>query len=292
MEHSALISVGLPISLFLIMVGMGLTLTIKDFQQSTRAPWPLAFGIASQLVILPIIAYGLAQALDLDPAMTVGLVLIAACPGGTTSNLFTFLGRGNVALSILLTVIASLLAIITLPFFVNKVVSLAMSQTVRVNLPVLQTMGTLFVIVLVPVALGMWVRKLAPKFAAKSEKGMNIFGFVVLTGVIVALIMEAGDGIWGMLKQAGLAVALLNIIGLLYGLVIGRLCGLNHAQAFTVAIELGIKNGALALMVALSLLGSTAISVTPAVYSVFMFAFGLLMIGYGRMVARRTAAIS
>ena len=284
MEHSALISIGLPISLFLIMVGMGLTLTLKDFQQSTSAPWPLTFGIASQLLVLPVIAYGLAVLLKLDATTTVGLVLIAACPGGTTSNLFTFLGRGSVALSILLTVLASLLAIITLPFFVNKAMGLVMAQSINIRLPVLQTMLTLFAIVLVPVTLGMWIRKKAPGFAVKSEKGMNVFGFVVLAGVIVALVLEAGEGMVGMIKQAGVAVALLNITSILYGLVVGRLCGLNHAQAFTVAVELGIKNGALALMIALSLIGSAEISVVPAVYSVAMFAFGLLLIFYGRRV--------
>lgn len=282
MEHSALISIGLPISLFLIMVGMGLTLTLKDFKVAALAPWPLAFGVISQLAVLPFVAYAIALLLKLDPTMTVGLVLIAACPGGTTSNLFAFLGRGNVALSILLTVGASILAIVTLPYFVNMFMSKAMETTVVIRLPVLQTMATLFVIVLVPVAIGMWIRKLAPNFAIKSEKAMNVFGFLVLAGVIAALIFEAGEGIGGMLKQAGIAVALLNVLGILYGLLVGRLVGLNRDQAFTVAVELGIKNGALGLMVALSILGSTEISTAPAVYSVFMFIFGMMMIAYGR----------
>lgn len=287
MEHSALISIGLPISLFLIMVGMGLTLTIKDFQHSTRAPWPLSFGVVSQLLVLPVVAYGIALLLKLDPAITVGLVLIASCPGGTTSNLFAFLGRGNVALSILLTVIASLLAIVTLPFFVNKAMSLAMETTVNISLPVGQTMITLFAIVLVPVALGMWIRKLAPNFAIKSEKGMNVFGFLVLFGVIVALVISAGDDIWNMAKQAGIAVAALNLAGILHGLIVGRLCGLKLEDALTVAVELGIKNGALGLMIALSLIGSKEVSVVPAVYSVTMFLFGLMLIAYGRAVVKQ-----
>ena len=284
MEHSIFISVGLPIALFLIMVGMGLTLVPKDFNSVRRAPWPLGFGVASQLMVLPFIAYGLAALLDLSPTMTVGLVIIAACPGGTTSNLFVFLARGNLALSILLTVIASLLAIITLPFFVNNVVSLALSQTVVIRLPILQTMGALIVIVLVPVILGMWIRKIFPNFAIRSEKAMNLFGFLVLTGVIGAIVYEVGDGIVGMVKEAGLAVILLNLCGILYGLIVGRLCGLTHSDALTVAIELGIKNGALGLMVAMTLLGSTEIAIAPAVYSVSMFAIGMLVIIYGRRV--------
>lgn len=283
MEHSSLVSIGLPISLFLIMVGMGLTLRVSDFKTATLAPWPLTFGTLAQVAALPIIAYFVAQALQLDPAMTVGLVLIAACPGGTTSNLFAFLGRGDVALSILLTVVASVVTIFTLPFFVNYTMSQVMDKTVSIELPVLKTMGTLFAIVLVPTMIGMWIRKISPNFAAKSEKGMSIFGFLVLAGVIAALMIEAGDGILGMLKQAGIAVALLNVLGLVFGLGVGRLCGLNRSQAFTVAVELGIKNGTLALMVALSLLHSPEMSVAPAVYSVFMFLFGILMIFYGRL---------
>src|SRR5690554_54858 len=283
MEHSSLVSIGLPISLFLIMVGMGLTLRVSDFKTATLAPWPLTFGTLAQVAALPIIAYFVAQAMQLDPAMTVGLVLIAACPGGTTSNLFAFLGRGDVALSILLTVVASVVTIFTLPFFVNYTMSQVMDKTVSIVLPVLKTMGTLFAIVLVPTMIGMWIRKVSPNFAVKSEKGMSVFGFLVLAGVIAALMIEAGDGIFGMLKQAGIAVALLNVLGIVFGLGIGRLCGLNRSQAFTVAVELGIKNGTLALMVALSLLHSPEMSVAPAVYSVFMFLFGILMIFYGRI---------
>lgn len=283
MEHSALITVGLPISLFLIMVGMGLTLQINDFKKATLAPWPLTFGTLAQVAVLPVMAYFLAQALQLDAMMTVGLVLIAACPGGTTSNLFAFLGRGDVALSILLTVVASIVTIVTLPFFVNLAMLQVMDQTVVIELPVLKTMVTLFVIILVPTGLGMLIRHKYPELAAKSEKGMSIFGFLVLAGVIVVLIVNAGDGIMGMLKKAGIAVALLNILGLAFGLGVGRLCGLNRSQAFTVAVELGIKNGTLALMVALALLESPEMSIAPAVYSVFMFLFGILMIFYGRI---------
>lgn len=283
MEHSALISVGLPISLFLIMVGMGLTLQLNDFKKATLAPWPLTFGTLAQVAALPIIAFFLAQALQLDATMTVGLVLIAACPGGTTSNLFAFLGRGDVALSILLTVVASIVTIVSLPFFVNLAMAQVMDQTVTIELPILKTMATLFVIVLVPTAIGMLIRNKYPELAAKSEKGMSAFGFLVLAGVIITLVVNAGEGMFGMLKQAGIAVALLNILGLFFGLLVGRMCGLNRSQAFTVAVELGIKNGTLALMVALALLESPEMSVAPAVYSVFMFMFGILMIFYGRL---------
>lgn len=283
MQESALITIGLPISLFLIMVGMGLTLSLKDFKGAALAPWPLTFGTLAQVALLPILAYGLALLLDLTPAMTIGLVLIAACPGGTTSNLFAFLGRGDVALSILLTVIASLVTIITLPFFVSYAMAQTLDASTMIELPVLRTIATLVVIVLLPVMVGMALRVKFPNFATKAEKGMSAFGFIVLMAVIIAIAVDAGSEIIPMLKQAGLAAALLNIIGIIIGLVGGRLVGLNRVQAFTVAVELGIKNGALGVTVALTLLESTEMSVAAAVYSVFMFGFGLLMIGYGRV---------
>lgn len=282
MEQSVLLSVGLPVSLFLIMVGMGLTLTLRDFKAASTAPWPLTFGTILQVALLPIIALGIGLLLSLTPVMTVGLVLIAACPGGSTSNLFAFLGRGDVALSIILTVVASVVTIVTLPFFVNMAMSWVMDETVAFQLPVLKTIATLVAIIVVPVALGMLIRHYAPAFSLKAEKGVSAFGFIVMVVVILALVLQVGEGVGLMIRDAGLAAALLNIIGIVLGLGGGRLLGLTRQQAFTVAVELGIKNGTLGLMVAVTLLNSPEMSVASAVYSVLMFAFGVLMIGYGR----------
>jgi len=283
MESSALITIGLPISLFIIMVGMGLTLRIQDFKGAALAAWPLTFGTLMQVAALPVFAYFLASLLNLSPAMTVGLVLIAACPGGTTSNLFAFLGRGDVALSILLTVIASLVTIVTLPFFVSYTMAEELDASTMIELPVLRTIATLIVIVLLPVIIGMALKVKFPTLAEKAESGMSAFGFIVLMAVIIAIAVDAGSEIIPMLKQAGIAAALLNIGGIILGLVGGQLLGLSRTQAFTVAVELGIKNGALGVTVALTLLESTEMSVAAAVYSVFMFGFGLLMIAYGRL---------
>lgn len=286
MESSALITIGLPISLFIIMVGMGLTLRLQDFKGAALAAWPLTFGTLMQVAALPIFAYCLAALLSLSPAMTVGLVLIAACPGGTTSNLFAFLGRGDVALSILLTVIASLVTIITLPFFVSYTMGAVLDASAMIELPVLRTIATLILIVLLPVMIGMVLRVKFPTLAEKAESGMSVFGFLVLMAVIIAIAVDAGSEIIPMLKEAGLAAALLNLGGIILGLAGGRLLGLTPAQAFTVAVELGIKNGALGVTVALTLLENTQMSVAAAVYSVFMFGFGLLMIAYGRLTIR------
>ncbi|GAA5126630.1 bile acid:sodium symporter family protein [Alloalcanivorax gelatiniphagus] len=247
MDQAALISVGLPAALFLIMVGMGLTLTPRDFREVLVAPRATLFGLVAQILLLPLVGVGLAVSLDLSPALAVGLVIIAACPGGTTSNLFAFLGRGDVALSIVLTVAASLITIVTLPMFTSWALGHFQDSSQVLELPVLRTILTLLVIILIPVAIGMTIRHFKRHWAEKGEKLVSVFGLLVL------------------------------------GMVGGRLIGLSRPQAFTVAIELGIKNGTLGLMVTLTLLHSDAMSVPAAVYGVLMFLFGFLMIGYGRL---------
>ena len=283
MGSNALIDIGLPVSLFLIMVGMGMTLTPKDFREVAIAPRGTFFGLLAQILLLPLIALGVALALELSPALAVGLIVIAACPGGTTSNLFVYLGRGDVALSIVLTVLASLITIVTLPAFTGWALERFQDADMVLELPVLRTIITLFVIILLPVAVGMTIRHFRQDWAEKGEKAVGLLGLLVLVAVIALLMVELGEEALDLFRKAGLSAVILNIAGLVLGLVGGRLIGLSRDQAFTVAIELGIKNGTLGLMVTLTLLHSEAMSVPSAVYGVLMFVFGFLMIGYARL---------
>ena len=283
MDQAALVSVGLPAALFLIMVGMGLTLTPKDFREVLVAPRATVYGLVAQIILLPLVGVGLAMSLDLSPALAVGLVIIAACPGGTTSNLFAFLGRGDVALSIVLTVAASLITIVTLPMFTSWALGHFQDSERVLELPVLRTILTLVVIILIPVGIGMTIRHFRQSWAEKGEKLVSIFGLLVPVAVIALLLIDLGEEALVLLRQGGMAVVLLNIIGLVLGMAGGRLMGLPRDQAFTVAIELGIKNGTLGLMVTLTLLHSDAMSVPAAVYGVLMFLFGFLMLGYSRL---------
>ena len=283
MDQASLVEIGLPAALFLIMVGMGLTLTPKDFREVLIAPRATVYGLVAQIVLLPLVGVGLAMTLDLSPALAVGLVIIAACPGGTTSNLFAFLGRGDVALSIVLTVAASLITIVTLPMFTSWALGHFQDSERVLELPVLRTILTLVVIILIPVGIGMTIRHFRQSWAEKGEKLVSIFGLLVLVAVIALLLIDLGEEALVLLRQGGMAVVLLNIIGLVLGMAGGRLMGLPRDQAFTVAIELGIKNGTLGLMVTLTLLHSDAMSVPAAVYGVLMFLFGFLMLGYSRL---------
>jgi len=282
-EQGPLIQIGLPIALFIIMAGMGLTLAARDFRNVAVYPRATIVGLIAQILLLPLIAFALVWLLAPPAPIAVGLVIIAACPGGTTSNVFTFLARGNVALSIVLTVLASLITIVTLPLFTNMAMGFYMDAEEYIALPVLRTIGTLVVIILIPVTLGMWVRVKAPAFARRSESFVSVFGLLVLSAVIAALVYQVRDQFWTLLQAAGLAAAALNIAGIALGYFGGRLSGLVNKEALTVAIEVGIKNGTLGLLVTLSLLESSEMSVPSAVYSLIMFLFGAGLILYGRI---------
>ncbi len=284
MDQASLVEIGLPAALFLIMVGMGLTLTPKDFREVLIAPRATVYGLVAQIVLLPLVGVGLAMMLDLSPALAVGLVIIAACPGGTTSNLFVLLSRGNIALSIVLTVSASLITILTLPLFTNIALQYYMGTEEDIVLPVWKTVGMLIGIVLFPVAIGMVVRTRKPEVARKAEGIVSIFGGIVLAVLIVALVYGVRDQIWELLKQAGPATILLNLAGIGLGLAAGRMAGLTQRESLAVAVELGVKNGTIALMVTLTLLESSAMSIPAAVYGVLMFPIGFVLAMYGRSI--------
>lgn len=282
MESSPLISAGLPIALFIIMIGIGMTLTIRDFRQVAVYPKGMIVGTIAQILVMPLIAFMLATLLAVPPAIAVGLVIIAACPGGTTSNLFVLLSRGNIALSIVLTVSASLITILTLPLFTNIALQYYMGTEEDIVLPVWKTVGMLIGIVLFPVAIGMVVRTRKPEVARKAESIVSIFGGIVLAVLIVALVYGVRDQIWELLKQAGPATILLNLAGIGLGLAAGRMAGLTQRESLAVAVELGVKNGTIALMVTLTLLESSAMSIPAAVYGVLMFPIGFVLAMYGR----------
>ncbi|MBN8430182.1 bile acid:sodium symporter family protein [Microbulbifer salipaludis] len=286
MESGPLVSIGLPLSLFVIMIGIGMTLTARDFHQVTVKPTGLIVGTLAQILLMPLAAFALAWALDLPPAMAVGLVVIAACPGGTTSNLFTLLAKGNVALSIVLTVAASLITIMTLPLFANFALKLYFGTQQEITLPFTKTVLTLSAIVLLPVALGMGIKALRPALAARAESIVSLFGALVLATLIIGIIYGIRDRFVDLLIQAGPAIIALNLLGIAVGLLCTRAAGLGNRERLAVAIELGIKNGTLGLMVTLTLLHSSSMSVPSAIYGVIMFPLGFLLAAYGRHLAR------
>lgn len=286
MEQSPLIEIGLPLSLIIIMGGMGLGLTPNDFYRVVKRPRAMFVGTVAQIVLIPLaaVALGLGKLMGLTPAIAVGLVIIAACPGGTTSNIFTLLARGNVALSITLTVISSTITILTIPVFTNLALSLhsmeATEQTFQ--LPVLRTVFTLLVVTVLPVLGGMVVRRLSLSTAQKAEPYVGRFGLVVLILIIAGIIHATRDEIVALVAQAGPAATALCIVGIGIGFATSRLLGVTRRDGLTIAIEVGTKNATIGLMVTLTLLKSAEMAIPSAVYGLVMYVFGGLLVVLGR----------
>ncbi|WP_319554345.1 bile acid:sodium symporter family protein [uncultured Vibrio sp.] len=281
MESNQIISIGLPISLIIIMIGIGMTLTLNDFRQVTQKPKGLILGSIAQIVCMPIIGVVLALVFNLSPEMAVGLVVIAACPGGTASNLFVLLARGNVALSIMLTVIASLITIVTLPLATTYAMSLFSTTSVQIDLPVRKMIAMMAGVVLVPVILGMLIRHFWAQWAIKAEQGVSKLGGLTLLALITAILYDIGDNLFQLLLQAGAASISLNVIGALLGILTAKYCRLSLRDGLTIGVELGVKNSTLALMVSVTILGSETMSIPIIVYSISMYlcAFTLTVLG-------------
>jgi bile acid:Na+ symporter, BASS family len=286
MEQSPLVSAGLPIALFVIMVGIGLVLTVDDFRWEARQPRGIVAGSLAQLLAMPALGFAIAALLRLPPELAVGLVIVAASPGGSTSNVVAYLARANVALSIVLTVLASVAAIVTLPFYVDLALARhAPGSGLAATLPVGRTVVLLLAIVLVPVSIGMAIRRGAPARAAALERGVSAFGAVVLVVLIAAIAWSVRDRLGELLATAGPAALLLNLGGIAVGWTAGRVAGLSRADRMTTAIELGVKNSTIGMLVAITVLGSEAMAVPSAVYGLLMYLTGIGVVAVGRRSA-------
>lgn len=282
--ESALVSVGLPAALAIVMLGLGLTLTVADFRRIGQSPRPVAVALAAQVVILPLLCFGLVELLDLDPLLAVGMMLLAASPGGTTANLFSHLFRGDVALNITLTAVNSVIAVATLPLVVNLAVAhfdpagaddigLQLGKSVQV-----------FAIVLVPVAVGMAVRQAAPRAAEQADRPVRVLSAVVLTLVIVGALVAERENLREYFTDIGVAAALFCACSLALGYALPRAAGVADRQALASAFEVGIHNSTLAIAVAVSVLDNEALAVPAAVYGVLMFPLALAA---GLLLGRR-----
>lgn len=282
MEQSALIEIGLPVAVVIIMAGIGMTLAPSDFQRVATRPKALVWGIVAALLLLPLASVLLAMFMRLPPEIAVGLVIIAACPIGTTSSLFSYLARGDLALSIALSAVGSLVAIATLPLFANFAIERFSDGNARVYLPVLRTIGMMVAIVLLPVIAGMCIRHKAPAFAARAEKMVGAFGVLVLVALIVGIGISVFDKWVEILVSAGPAVIALVLCGIALGFLGSRLLGLSPAEAMTVTLSIGIRNAAIGMLLAITMMNSPEIAVPPALFGLLMYAAGFGLVAYGR----------
>ncbi|WP_235734624.1 bile acid:sodium symporter family protein [Nocardioides alcanivorans] len=287
MNDSALITVGLPIALAIIMFGLGLSLTVADFARVARSPKAVVVALVIQVLLLPAVAFGLVKAFDLDPLLAVGVMLLAASPGGTTANLFSHLFHGDVALNVSLTAINSVLAAFTIPLITNFAIG-HFDADGELGLQfgkVLQVIA----IVLVPVVLGMLVRSRWLDFARAADRPVRIFSILVLVIVAVGALLGERENIGGYLQDVGVVTGLFCLISLSVGYVGARLLRLGEAQAVACSMEIGIHNTTIALTIALSVLDSTEVAIPAAVYSVLMY---VLATAFGFAITRRAAATS
>ena len=274
----------LPIALAIIMLGMGMTLVPNDFTRIIKQPKSILIGLTNQLIFLPIIGFVLAFAFDLSPVMAVGLMILATCPGGPTSNLIVQVCKGNIALSVTLTAISSIVSVLTIPFILSYALDYFGNDTnITVQLPIKDTIIQIMGITVIPISIGMVLRAYKTKFAIQMERPMRIASTVIFVLVFIAVIAANFKIVGEAMKEVGLVTLLLNIITLGLGFVTARIFKLNLKSAISISVESGIQNGALAFVIATSILNNVEMGIPTASYVIWMYITGsILMWQFGK----------
>ncbi len=267
-----------PISLALIMLGLGLGLTGRDFLRVLNNPKDFIIGFACQLILLPVIAYILVLILNLPTVIAVGVMIIAAAPGGVTSNVMTKFANGDVALSISLTAIISLISIISVPFIIFKSADLLGVSDISSNLTMTGIALKMALVVTVPVILGMIIRKFAGNFISSNISIIEKITIVLFLIVFAAILVEEKDNIFNYFKQAGIAVLILNIVMMTLGYFIAKLFASGIKQRKCISIECGLQNGTLAIFVATQIFNDISYVIPTAAYALIMYLTGFIFI--------------
>jgi bile acid:Na+ symporter, BASS family len=285
MQSSVLTELFLPFSLAVIMFGMGLSLRIEDFKRILIYPKAVGIGLLNQLVFLPIIAFGIANLFELPSELAVGLMILAVCPGGATSNLITHLAKGDSALSITLTAFSSVITVFTIPFLVNYSIGHFIPGGEAQQLEVVGTVVSVLVITIIPVALGMLVFAKMPKLASKLDLPFRRISAIFFVIIVVAAVLKEKENLVRYFVEAGPAALSLNLATLALSFGTARLFKLPFRQGLTIAIESGIQNGTLGITIAATLLMNSVMTIPSAIYSLIMFGTAALVIFYGNYVA-------
>lgn len=282
MQPNAITSVFLPIALAVIMLGLGLSLGLSDFRRVIVYPRAVAVGLVAQVIVLPAVCLGIAHLFSLPPELAIGLMLLAASPGGATANLFSHLAKGDVALNITLTAVNSVLSVVTLPLLVGFSISHFLGTEEAIPLQFTKVVSVIAV-VLVPVAIGMVVRARQPRLADKLDRPVRALSAVFLLLVVIAAVYQDRANAVTYFKHIGFPALAFNLASLGIGYAAPRLFGVERRQAIAVGMEIGVHNGALAIAVAVNVLGNSVMAIPAAVYSLIMFVTAAL---FGMLVAR------
>ena len=268
----------LPLVLAFIMFALGLGLTGGNFLRVVKQPRDFFIGALSQIILLPIIAFILVKIWPIAPELAIGVMIIAAAPGGVTSNLLTSFAKGDVALSISLTAIISLLCVITIPFIVLTSVGLLGGSNISQDISLISMSRDMFLIVTVPVLLGMLLRRFASGIALKFEPTAKKVSTVLFVLVLLGAIAAERENIISFFAQAGLITLVLNVIMMIVAFCLAQLLGSGTEQKKCITIECGLQNGTLAIFVATSLFGGGMYVIPAATYSLIMFATSLIFV--------------
>lgn len=259
------------------MFGLGLSLTLGDFKRVAQHPKAVFIALLCQLVLLPLVCFGLVIAFQLPPVLAVGMLLLAASPGGTTANLYSHLFRGDVALNISLTALNSVIAVVTLPLITNLAIAYFLPGDTTLGLQLAKTVEV-FAIVLGPVVLGMLVRRWRTSFADAMDKPVRIASIIILVVVIAGAIISNTDILLANIGQLALITTLFCLLSLSVGFFVPRLFRIERRQAVASSFEIGIHNATLSIVIAQTVLGNVELSLPAAVYGVLMF---FIALGFG-----------
>lgn len=291
MQSNLFTAILLPLALAIVMLGMGLSLLPVDFNRITRYPKAVAVGTVCQILLLPLIGALIALVVPMQPEIAVGLIVLTVCPGGPSSNLVTYLARGDVALSVSLTAVSSVITVFTIPLFANIALQYFLGTNAEIALPIGSTMLQIFLITLLPTVIGMAIRQQFPDTARRLEKQMSRLAIGLLALIILLLLASESSRLPGFLAQVGIGVVLLNLLAMLTGFLAGKVFRLSPAQQICIAIEVGIQNGTLAIAITAGLLNNPDMAVPAAVYSLFMYVTGFGAILYGRQASRISSSL-
>jgi BASS family bile acid:Na+ symporter len=277
MQDNSLLTIIMPIALGVIMLGLGLSLTIADFKRVVVYPKAVLVGLACQMLLLPLVCFGVAKGFGLSPELAVGLMLLSASPGGATANLYSHLSKGDVALNITLTAVNSVLTLFTLPFIVELSSAYFFTEQ-ELKMP-FEEVSKVFAIVLIPVAIGMIIKSKAPAITLKLDKPVKILSAVFLALVIIGAVLKEKAHMLEYFQQVGIPALVFNLLSMITGYFVPRLINLEKKQAIAIGMEIGIHNGTLAIFIAINVLGSSAMGIPAAIYSLIMF-FTAAIFGY------------
>ena len=275
-----------PIALALIMLGLGLGLTTQDFARVLKAPKDFLIGFISQLIILPIVAFILIKILgtfiEMSPEIALGVMIIAAAPGGITSNVLTKFAKGDVALSVSLTAVISIISIITVPLIVFSSADLLGVSFADQNINITGTALKMALVVAVPVILGMIIRKFADNFISSKTSIIDKITGLLFLIVFIAIWIEEKDNIFTYLAQAGLVVLTLNIVMMVFAYYLAKTFASGIKQIKCISLECGLQNGTLAVFVATEISNEIVYMIPTAAYALIMYFTGFIFIYFLR----------